>query len=168
MPRAIRYCVMDGCDERRVGQGYCRKHYNRWYKYGDPTIVKKAYRHKSPTCEVEDCENPTLAKGMCELHYARFRRNGHTDLVKRFKGWYMKDGYIYVYVSKRHYEPLHRVLMEQHIGRKLLPDEHMHHIDGDPLNNSISNLAITNRSEHLKTHVQGRPRDENGRFVKSE
>ena len=46
----------------------------------------------------------------------------------------------------------HRYLMEQHIGRKLLNTETIHHKDGDKLNNSIGNLQILFRSEHIKIH----------------
>jgi hypothetical protein len=32
-----RYCTVEGCDERRVGGGYCEHHYRRWRKHGTPT-----------------------------------------------------------------------------------------------------------------------------------
>ena len=47
---------------------------------------------------------------------------------------------------------LHVVLMEEHIGRKLAPDECVHHIDGDKLNNKIDNLWLCNKSSHMKAH----------------
>lgn len=46
----------------------------------------------------------------------------------------------------------HRVIMEQHIGRKLLPTEIIHHIDGNKVNNSIGNLELTTFAEHTKNH----------------
>jgi len=48
----------------------------------------------------------------------------------------------------------HRYLMEKHIGRKLEKAEIVHHIDGDKLNNDISNLKIMNRSSHQKLHTR--------------
>lgn len=36
----------------------------------------------------------------------------------------------------------HRYVMEQHLGRKLLPNETVHHIDGVRHNNALSNLEL--------------------------
>ena len=65
----------------------------------------------------------------------------------------------------------HVVKMEQRLGRRLLPDEHVHHIDGDKLNNSDNNLALVTRSGHMRLHRlqdimtnNERERAENGRF----
>ena len=47
---------------------------------------------------------------------------------------------------------LHRKIMEDYLGRKLNSNEIVHHIDGNKLNNDISNLQVVTRSEHLKIH----------------
>lgn len=47
----------------------------------------------------------------------------------------------------------HRFVMEQHIGRKLESWEHVHHIDGNHLNNDINNLQILSNSEHQKLEL---------------
>ena len=66
---------------------------------------------------------------------------------------------------------VHVVVMEHRLGRKLLPDEHVHHIDGNPLNNAENNLALVTRSGHARLHrlqdaMSGntRERAENGRY----
>jgi hypothetical protein len=46
---------------------------------------------------------------------------------------------------------LHRYVMEQHLNRKLTPQENVHHIDFDKYNNDISNLYLCRSiSEHMK------------------
>ncbi len=50
---------------------------------------------------------------------------------------------------------LHRALIEAYLGRKLMPWELVHHRDGNKHNNELSNLAITIRSMHMKTHKIG-------------
>ncbi len=34
-------CTVRECGGRTVGRGYCRKHYNRWHKHGDPEVTKR-------------------------------------------------------------------------------------------------------------------------------
>jgi hypothetical protein len=48
----------------------------------------------------------------------------------------------------------HRWIMEQHLGRKLESWEHVHHIDGDHLNNSIDNLEVLSNSEHQRRELE--------------
>lgn len=50
--------------------------------------------------------------------------------------------------------------MENHLGRKLRTDEHVHHIDGDGHNNAISNLIVESIQEHMRFHQSpGQPRN---------
>lgn len=45
-----------------------------------------------------------------------------------------------------------RFLIEQSIGRELLPNEDVHHKDGDVTNNSLNNLEIIQHGEHQRLH----------------
>lgn len=75
------------------------------------------------------------------------------------KPYMTKSGYWYTH-SKNHPKTwissdgiqLHRVIMEQHLGRFLTTDETVHHIDGTRTNNDISNLQVVSRAEHAKLH----------------
>lgn len=48
--------------------------------------------------------------------------------------------------------PLHRVLMENRLGRYLEGDEQVHHKDGNRDNNSIENLEVLSVREHARIH----------------
>ena len=49
--------------------------------------------------------------------------------------------------------PLHRVLMENRLGRLLEPNEVVHHRDGNTNNDDENNLRLLTRSDHAKHHV---------------
>lgn len=46
----------------------------------------------------------------------------------------------------------HRKIMEEHLGRKLLPWEDVHHINGIRNDNRIENLVVMPHREHMKLH----------------
>lgn len=54
--------------------------------------------------------------------------------------------------SKYHHKQLHRLIYEDYHKITLLPQAHIHHIDNNPLNNSIDNLIILSHSNHSKLH----------------
>lgn len=55
------------------------------------------------------------------------------------------DGYIFE----------HRLVMSNMLGRALLPNEHVHHLDENPSNNDPANLEILSPSEHRLYHSDG-------------
>lgn len=83
-----------------------------------------------------------------------------------YKGWRYqqsrKNGNKYILLHKPHYEGSgksgyireHRYVMEQHLGRKLLKKEVVHHVDGNTLNNKIENLTVMDKKEHDRMNVK--------------
>lgn len=65
-----------------------------------------------------------------------------------------KDGRTRVYLKdSKKVISYPRYLMEKEIGRPLESYEQIHHLDGNPLNNDISNLEIKHISAHLRDHA---------------
>ncbi|WP_416705488.1 helix-turn-helix domain-containing protein [Acinetobacter sp. 197] len=60
----------------------------------------------------------------------------------------------YYRVVKRNGQSLkeHRLIVENLVGRKLLPHEHVHHINGDKLDNRPENLSVLHSSDHMSLH----------------
>lgn len=46
----------------------------------------------------------------------------------------------------------HRYVMEQHLGRMLERNEHVHHINGDKLDNRLENLVVLTKAAHHALH----------------
>ncbi len=72
-----------------------------------------------------------------------------------------KGGYNEVYVKKTHkHRPEqdwvreHILIVENHINRRLMEGEVVHHIDGNKLNNNIENLDICTINEHNNCHAK--------------
>lgn len=66
------------------------------------------------------------------------------------------NGYIEITRGPNKWKSVHVLKMELRIGRALLPDECVHHIDGDKENNNDNNLALVTRSGHMRLHCRER------------
>ena len=65
-------------------------------------------------------------------------------------GW-VEQGYRFVCQGGKK-RALHRVIVEESLGRTLGTDEVVHHVDHDRLNNAPDNLVVLSRSEHTRLH----------------
>ena len=100
-------------------------------------------------------------KGMKYLHPSDYTKKPRLMVERRRKN--PRKKYIY-FIDKEH--PFaskgvgrvywHRHLASVKLGRWLRPEEDVHHIDGNSLNNDPDNLEVLSRSEHTRRHHQER------------
>lgn len=93
--RHMKQCVIDGCDKpaRSISADWCKMHYHRWYRHGDPLAKRTrpvcsslgcnrwvqanglcpVHRRKQPDhiCTLQDCGKQVHAKGLCSYHYRK-------------------------------------------------------------------------------------------------
>ncbi len=93
----------------------------------------------------------TYFRGHSPKIHSIFRAR-NLEIKNKGKGWIDHYGYK---LLKRNGKDIreHRHLMEQYLGRKLSKGEHVHHKNGDKLDNRIENLEIMGISEHNNHHV---------------
>lgn len=59
------------CGAEGYARELCQKHYRRWRRHGDPSVVVKPHR-SGPNCS--ECGKPHHARGLCTTHYRQWLR----------------------------------------------------------------------------------------------
>lgn len=85
-------------------------------------------------------------------------RIGWKGGIKEVKGYLYKRSPGHPHASKYgNYVAVHRLVLEEKLGRFLLPTEVVDHIDGNPKNNHPDNLrAFSSNAEHLRVTLKGK------------
>lgn len=161
------------CTEGPIyGNGMCHFHWQR-KKDGVPfDKPRKTVGRK--TCSL-GCDKYVVGFGYCSTHYGRFKRTGSPHKKEQLVGpdhpnWtggvhVGKDGYVKrtIYPGDSQYPEgksgrvrvnEHRYVMGNHLGRVLLPEENVHHINGNKEDNRIENLELWSTSQPKGQRVE--------------
>lgn len=136
-------------------RGLCRWCHKRQGRLGRLRNYPKVAAVSAPSTKVcVDCKaekTGLFVRGLCKVCWARHKRHG--DLVKfavsernRLASAIghtrvVRDGYVDIKTVDG-FRRQHRVVMEEHLGRRLVPGENVHHINGIRSDNRLLNLEL--------------------------
>lgn len=161
------------------GKKFC-SHRCKWTWHNRNRTLKPNAIYDCKVCgkRVEKWVSPaTVRAGVNTLEYcsrtcAGIGRSGRNHFNWKGGRCFDKFGYVMVHkpdhphASKGGYVREHRLVMEQHIKRFLLPSEVVHHINGDVSDNRIENLHLyETNADHKRDDSIFRERDSLGRFL---
>ena len=139
----------------------------------DKSLLEQDYKElgsQGAIAQKHNCSQSTINRRMKQLGiFIDKSHNGTKSPCWRGGRRKTSEGYIYIRMASHPHKDTHgeiaehRLVMEKHLGRYLMPDELVHHINGIKDDNRIENLELTTRSEHASSiHLPNR--DKLGRF----
>lgn len=85
-------CSLPECELPRYARDWCRRHYNRWHRCGDPR-GPQAPRAPKPQrlCSLDGCSEKHSALGLCGRHYRQDDYQRRREIHKAKQALYRND-----------------------------------------------------------------------------
>ena len=138
----MKHCSIDGCSRLAKKRGWCRRHYDRWWRNGDPV----ATQIRSPKMSLSEVVDWLL------------KRTKRTDSgCLEFQGHRNELGYGQV-SFKRKMKLTHRLVVENSVGRSLKKYELACHKCHNPSCINIDHLYVGDSKTNAQDRIRsGRP-----------
>ena len=84
----MKTCSIDGCKKCYYSKGFCKKHYDKNRRHGDP-LFEEIFL-KDEECTIDGCGHKRHAKGMCNKHYVSYLRQKDPLRKEKQTAWCLK------------------------------------------------------------------------------
>lgn len=149
-------CRFDGCERDARGLGLCSAHHQQ-HAAGKPLKPLRVTVGPGAVCGFKGCGGTARASGYCTPHQRQIRERGYATEIRsirpRGSGWVSGEGYRYLKrpdhpnAMTNGYVAEHTLVVSERLGRGLVENENVHHINGVRDDNRPENLEIWSSSQ---------------------
>ena len=150
---ADRTCSIEDCDNPHYGRGWCQKHYGCWYETGSPVRPLQPRRANLPGEQwlpVPGYGGAYLVSSLGRV-WSNHRGGRMRKQHKKKKGGYGEILLALNGTMKMHLA--HQLVALAFIGPRP-KGQQVRHLDGNPQNNALSNLAYGTGSENVHDSLE--------------
>jgi len=141
----LKYCSIEGCNNKHYGKGYCRRHYDLWRRKG--FIPKRTQRDPNEFIFTYNTCKILLYDSKCNYVATAIINKKDYEKIKGYKWHLTEKGYAATDI-KRKKVPLANVIMDCDSSYKIVVD----HINRNKLDNKRRNLRVCSNQENQLNH----------------
>jgi len=144
-------CLFKECIRKSYAKDLCQSHYKMSIRGEELRKLRPREGARLKTCTFDGCHKPHKGNNLCSGHNYQMKKFGKLQPIKynapgEWGEWFKHEsGYIRrvkTLSGKMKMQSQHRVIMEEYLGRDLLPGENVHHKNGIRDDNRIENLEL--------------------------